>query len=104
MTQNRYFFYNGSDLTRATNPENGTVIYTYDQSHHVTSRTDAPGSQTVYTYDSYGRVTEVQYYPWSSQPTYEDTSQRVTYYYDGRYPVRGDSAASTPRIITRWAG
>jgi len=59
------------------------VTYTYDNSHHVTSRTDATGRQTQYTYDSYGRVTEVQYYPYSG---YEDPTQRVVYYYDAIPP------------------
>jgi RHS repeat-associated protein len=76
----------GSDLTSATNPENGTVTYTYDNSHHVTSRTDALGNQTQYTYDSYGRLTEVQYYPgFGYYQGIEDPSQRVTYYYDGNF-------------------
>jgi YD repeat-containing protein len=79
VTQTRTFLYNGSDLVSATNPENGTVTYAYDNSHHVTSRTDGMGQQTQYTYDSYGRVTEVQYYPVSG---WEDTTQRVVYYYD----------------------
>jgi YD repeat-containing protein len=84
VTQTRTFLYTESDLTSATNPENGTVTYVYDNSHHVTSRTDALGSKTVYTYDSYGRLSEVQYYPRGSNT--EDTSQRVTYYYDGKFP------------------
>jgi len=77
-TQTRTFAYTGADLTSATNPENGTVTYTYDATHHVTSRTDAKGQQTQYTYDTYGRATEVQYYPNQN----EDVSQRVTYTYD----------------------
>jgi len=63
VAQTRTFLYNGSDLTSATNPEDGAVTYAYDASHHVTSRTDALGSQTQYSYDSYGRISEVQYYP-----------------------------------------
>jgi YD repeat-containing protein len=85
VTETRTFVYNGSDLTSATNPENGTVTYVYDNSHHVTSRTDALGSKTVYTYDSYGRLSEVQYYPRGNNN--EDTTQRVTYYYDGKFPA-----------------
>jgi RHS repeat-associated protein len=75
--------YTGADMTSVTNPENGTVTYTYDATHHVTSRTDAKGQQTQYTYDGYGRVTEVQYYP---QQGWEDMNQRVNYTYDqGQY-------------------
>ena len=54
-TQTRTFVYTGSDMTSATNPENGTVTYQYDTSHHVTKRTDAKGQETRYTYDWYGR-------------------------------------------------
>jgi YD repeat-containing protein len=49
-TQTRTFTWSGQDLASATNPENGTVTYTYDGAHHVTSRTDAKGQQTQYTY------------------------------------------------------
>jgi YD repeat-containing protein len=49
VTQTRTFTYNGWDLVSATNPENGTVTYTYDGAHHVTSRTDALGQLTQYT-------------------------------------------------------
>ena len=72
-----------ADLVSATNPENGTVTYVYDSSHHVTSRTDAIGQKTVYTYDSYGRLSQVQYFDPSNN---EYTNQRVTYYYDATYP------------------
>ena len=61
-TQTRTFVYTGADLTSATNPENGTVTYVYDGSHHVTKRTDAKGQETRYTYDGYGRLTETQHW------------------------------------------
>ena len=61
-TQTRTFAYTGADLTSVTNPENGTVTYQYDASHHVTKRTDALGQETRYTYDGYGRLTEVQHW------------------------------------------
>jgi len=83
VAQTRTFVYNEWDLVSATNPENGTVTYTYDNAHHVTNRTDALGQQTQYTYDSYGRLTEVQYFVldmWHNLN--EDTTQRVTYSYD----------------------
>jgi RHS repeat-associated protein len=83
VAQTRTFVYNGWDMVSATNPENGTVTYTYDNAHHVTNRTDALGQQTQYTYDSYGRLTEVQYFlldMWHNLN--EDTTQRVTYSYD----------------------
>ena len=42
-TQTRTFLYSGPDLVSATNPENGTVTYTYNGVHQVASRTDAKG-------------------------------------------------------------
>jgi len=43
--QIRTFACSGSDLASSTNPENGTVTYQYDGSHHVTLRTDNLGSR-----------------------------------------------------------
>src|SRR6266480_5309391 len=85
-TQTRSFTWSGTDLASATNPENGTVSYTYDGAHHVTTRTDAKAQQTRYSYDAYARLKEVQYY--TSQVINgivyytEQTSQQVNYYYD----------------------
>ena len=80
-TQVRTFTWSGQDLVSTTNPENGTVTYTYDGAHHVTSRTDAKGQQTLYTYDTYGRVTDVRHYPvgWTDDG---DPNQRWDYYYN----------------------
>ena len=61
-TQTRTFTYSGIDLVSAANPENGTVTYTYDSAHRVTTRTDAKGQETDYAYDAYGRVTSQRYY------------------------------------------
>jgi RHS repeat-associated protein len=85
ITETRTFVYSGSDMTSSTNPENGTVNYVYDSSHHVTTRTDALGSQTQYAYDSYGRLSAVHYFPYNLMGG-EDTSQLVVYYYDSNYP------------------
>jgi RHS repeat-associated protein len=77
-TQTRSFQWTGSDMTSATNPENGTVTYTYDGAHRVKTRIDAKGQKTQYLYDQYGRKTMVQHYNSSGV---EQTSQRVTYTY-----------------------
>jgi len=61
-TQTRTFVYSGSDMTSATNPENGTVTYEYDAAHHVTKRTDAKAQETRYSYDTYGRLTATDHY------------------------------------------
>ncbi len=78
-TQTRSFQWTGGDMTSATNPENGTVTYTYDGAHRMLSRTDAKGQKTQYTYDQYGRRTMVQHFNASQV---EQISQRVTYTYD----------------------
>ena len=83
-TQTRTFNYGtppGALLLSATNPENGTVTYTYNANQKVQTKTDAKGQQTQYSYDSYNRLTQVRHYPsGSSQP--EDTCQQVNYFYD----------------------
>lgn len=84
-TQTRSFSYSGNFLMSATNPENGTVTYTYNGYNKVATRTDAKGQEVVYSYDSYARLNEVQRYP-SGISGGEDTCQRETYYYDGTTP------------------
>ena len=81
-TQTRTFAYTGADMTSATNPENGTVTYTYDNAHHVATRTDALGQQTQYFYDVYGRVTQVSHGTMSGGTFIADPSQWVDYGYD----------------------
>jgi YD repeat-containing protein len=85
-TQTRTFVYTGTDLTSATNPENGTATYLYDGAHHVTQRTDAKGQQTRYVYDTIGRLTQVQH--WAGSPLAEIAGQHVDYYYDSN-PLNG---------------
>jgi len=68
-------------LTSATNPENGTVTYTYSADNTLQYKHDAKGQDTVYTYDSKKRVTMVQRYP-AGKNNAEDTCQQVTYSYD----------------------
>jgi len=80
-TQPRTFQWSGTDLVSATNPENGTVTYTYDGAHHVLTRTDAKGQGTGYSYDAYGRLTAVAHYP-QGFANAADTNQQITYYYD----------------------
>ena len=61
-TQVRTWNYaNGPFLVSATNPENGTVSYTYSGTK-VATRTDSKGQQAVYSYDSLGRLSQVQHY------------------------------------------
>ena len=71
----------GPDLLTSTNPENGTVTYTYDGAHHVATRIDAKNQKTQYNYDQYGRLSSVQHFLWYGSWV-EDTGQHVDYYYD----------------------
>ena len=48
-TQTRTFVYSGPYLMSATNPENGTVSYTYNSIYKVATKTDAKGQQVQYT-------------------------------------------------------
>src|ERR1700719_4182811 len=63
-TQTRSFNYItgttvGIDLLSATNPENGTIAYTYNSDHTLHTKTDAKGQVFTYSYDSYKRPTQV---------------------------------------------
>jgi YD repeat-containing protein len=46
-------------LTSATNPENGTVSYTYNADGTLASKHDANGNTETYSYDSYQRLTSI---------------------------------------------
>ena len=60
-TQTRTFVYDPTTqrLTSATNPENGTVSYTYNADSTLASKTDANGNTETYTYDAYQRLTGI---------------------------------------------
>jgi YD repeat-containing protein len=81
-TQTRSFTYSGNYLTSATNPENGTVNYTYNSYYKVATRTDAKNQQVQYTYDSYARLTQVQRGTVSNGQFTADSCQQENYYYD----------------------
>jgi RHS repeat-associated protein len=67
----------GAFLLSATNPENGTVNYTYDGSNRLASKTDAKGQQLTYQYDTYNRMTSVT---WANKTGGAQVLR--TYYYD----------------------
>jgi len=60
-TQTRTFVYDSTTqrLTSATNPENGTVSYTYNADGTLATKTDASGFTESYTYDAYQRLTAI---------------------------------------------
>jgi YD repeat-containing protein len=82
VTQTRTFVYNNAgQLTSATNPENGTVTYTYSADTTLWGKQDAKGQLTVYGYDASKRITSVHVYP-SGGSYPEDPCQLVSYGYD----------------------
>ena len=99
ITQTRTFTWSGSDMASATNPENGTVSYTYDGNHHVTQRTDAKGQKTNYTYDAYERLTQTQHVLANGTA---DPVQQVNYYYDSNpyYPSFSTNAVGRLAAVT----
>jgi RHS repeat-associated protein len=78
VTQTRSFNYNNTSgnvtalLQSATNPENGTVSYTYNADNTLATKTDARSQEVSYTYDSFQRVTKI------TRPS----GQNVVFYYD----------------------
>jgi YD repeat-containing protein len=60
-TQTRTFAYDPTTqrLTSATNPENGTVSYTYNADGTWATKKDDTGNTESYNYDSYGRLTAI---------------------------------------------
>ncbi len=81
VTQTRTFNYDPATarLMSATNPESGTVSYTYNADGTVAAKTDAKGQKIAYTYDSYGRTTQVQRYNASGAA---DPCQQTSITYD----------------------
>jgi RHS repeat-associated protein len=83
-TQTRTFNYGtpaGAQLLSATNPENGTVTYTYNSDKTLATKTDSKNQQVQYSYDSYKRVTQIRRGTYNGTFT-EDTCQQENYSYD----------------------
>jgi len=74
--QTRTFSYSSlGRLTGASNPESGTVSYTYDNSGNLLTRTDARSLVTTTAYDNLKRTKTKSYS--------DGTTPNVTYCYDG---------------------
>ena len=102
--QTRSFVYDAAGrLTSATNPENGTVTYTYNSDNTLQYKHDAKGQDTVYTYDGTKRVTMIQRYP-TGKTNAEDTAARVTYTYDTSLSGTTYSQNSTGRLTSATYG
>jgi YD repeat-containing protein len=94
----RTFTYDSlSRLTKAVNPESGTVIYTYDNVGNLYQRTDNRQITTTNTYDALNRI---------KTTTYSDnTTPSVTYTYDSGTNANGQltSVAANGISTTRYS-
>src|ERR1700679_2396322 len=81
QTQTRTFVYNPTTqfLTSATNPESGTIQYTYNSDGTTASKIFNNGDKETYNYDSYQRLTYIHRFPGGVN---EDTTQLQTFVYD----------------------
>ncbi len=112
-TQTRTFNYTsgttvGALLLSATNPENGTVTYTYDTNKRLATKTDAKGQAFNYTYDSYNRLTQISVgstvlrtYVYDSNPDDSYFSQNgLGRLVEIKYPAIAESWPSTCQAST----
>ena len=92
-TQTRSFVYDSlSRLKQATNPESGTIQYSYDANGNLTSKTDARSVVTNYVYDNLNRVAQ-RSYTGSATPA-------VTYYYDNLTNAKGKLVKVSSSVST----
>jgi YD repeat-containing protein len=85
VTQTRTFTYDTTSQSRlltATNPENGTVTYTYNLDGTTATKVDAKGIKTEMSYDAYKRVSQMRKLTQVSGVWTEDRCQRLDYFYD----------------------
>lgn len=98
--QSRTFLYDSlKRLKQATNPESGTVDYTYDENSNLKTKIDARSITTTYGYDGLNRVTSRTYTndPQNTPPVY--------YKYDNQtltagYPSGFYRGYSTGRLVS----
>ncbi len=102
VTQTRTFVYDTATSTRllsATNPENGTVTYTYNPDGTTSTKTDAKGIRTEFSYDAYKRVLQMRKLTQVSSVWTEERCQRTDYFYD---EGGGTSNGRLTRVRWNW--
>lgn len=111
--QTRSFSYDSlSRLKEATNPESGTIKYTYDSNSNLKTKWDARGIKTIYDYDTLNRVWKRCYKSvgmsslgnttcaTASSETAESNTPDVTYYYDNATNAKGKLTKVTSSVST----
>ncbi|MEZ5403660.1 MAG: RHS repeat-associated core domain-containing protein [Bryobacteraceae bacterium] len=97
-TQTRSFAYNSlGQMTSTTNPETGTVNYTYTSNGQVATKIDAKNQKVVYGYDPYLRLTTIARHPVSTGAA--DPNQATTLVYDTSEPGDGSGAGRLTQAI-----
>jgi RHS repeat-associated protein len=103
----RSFIYDSlKRLTSATNPENGTVIYQYDENGNPKVKTDARGVSAHFSYDALNRITRRWYNGSTSLdqvtnnvpalPSGVAASDEVAYFYDSQSLPSGAPPGFSP--------
>src|SRR5262249_16284374 len=91
--QTRSFVYDSlSRLKQATNPESGTINYSYDANGNLISRGDARPVTTTYAYDALNRVVSRSYN--------DGTTPAVSYTYDDKINAKGKMTQVAWRVCT----
>jgi len=114
-TQTRTFSYNSlNQLTSATNPENGTTSYQYDNEGNLVVKTDARSVSTHFAYDALNRPTRRWYNGSSSTgstthnspalPSGVGAIDEVTFFYDSQSLPSGAPSFSRGSSIGRQVG
>jgi RHS repeat-associated protein len=98
--QTRTFVYDSlKRLKTATNPESGTINYTYDNNSNLLTKVDARPITTTFSYDALNRPT---------LKNYSDPTPDVAYFYDAQTLPAGAPAfvrgSSTGRLVAVTTG
>jgi RHS repeat-associated protein len=111
----RTFTYNSlSQLLTATNPESGTLIYTYNNDGNVATKTDARNIVATFAYDALHRITSKTYSDGTlgGAYTYDQTGVwgvnetntvgRLVLAYNGQNAATLFSYDAMGRVLTEW--
>ena len=96
-TQTRTFVYTGSQLQNATNPETGSVNYSYNPDGTLARKIDAKGQTISYYYDNFQRPVIIYR---NLDPCQQLLISYDTNGYDGSFSQN----ASGRKTVERWGG